>query len=93
MDIEVPEELRILANYRKVCSANCYSLDLILKSFNIVNYPNNASIVLFSDTYLHLLEGFSDDEQKRITDAAKQYGEDDEFEEDWDEFSEDTEED
>ena len=93
MDIEVPEELRILANYRKVCSANCYSLDLILKSFNIVNYPNNASIVLFSDTYLHLLEGFSDDEQKRITDAAKQYGEDDEFEEDWDEFSEDIEED
>lgn len=55
-NIVIPEEVRDLANYRKVCSKNCYSLYLILKSFNIVNFPNSSkSIVLFSDIYPELL--------------------------------------
>lgn len=66
MDIPIPEELRSIANYRKVCSANCYSLDLLLRSFNIVNYPNGKSIILFSDTYPQILQEITDEHRERI---------------------------
>jgi hypothetical protein len=57
MDIPIPTELRELADYRKVCLTNCYSLYLILKSFNIVVYPSSDnSQVLFSDMYPYLLK-------------------------------------
>ena len=57
MDIPIPTELRELANYRKVCLSNCYSLYLILKSFNVVIYPSSeSSSILFSDIYPQLLE-------------------------------------
>lgn len=57
-ELETPLELRRMANYRKVCKINCYSIELILRSFNLVNYPanNTVGITLFSDLYPHLLQ-------------------------------------
>jgi len=56
-NIGIPKEIREIANYRKVCAKNCYSLYLILKSFNIVNFPSTKNdIVLFSDIYTDILQ-------------------------------------
>jgi len=56
MDIPIPEELRSIADYRKVVATNCFSIYLVLKCFNIVNYTGGKSIVLFSDIYKSLLQ-------------------------------------
>ena len=53
LDIEIPTELRAITDYRKVCRINCFSLELILKSFNVINHPHEGT--LFSDTYPNLL--------------------------------------
>jgi len=86
MDIVIPSELRAIADYRKVCAANCYSMNLILNSFNIVNYPNGKRIVLFSDTYPELLQEITDEDRKRAIEEAEQYEEDlleEDDDEDW----------
>jgi hypothetical protein len=92
MDIPVPEELRPMADYRKVCAANCYSLELILRSFNIVNYPNGKEITLFSDIYHNLLQEITDEQQERIHREAAELR-DDETEEDEDDYEENYEDD
>lgn len=86
IDIPIPNEVRAIADYRKVCALNCYSLDLILKSFNITNYPNGKKIVLFSDTYQNLALEISDEQHREVqhqTDILAE--EEDEFDEedDW----------
>ena len=83
MDLEIPQELRAIANYRKVCSANCYSLDLILRSFNIVNFTHSKDIILFSDTYPELLKEITDDYRKFIAQEVDKFDDqtDEEFEE------------
>lgn len=73
MDIPVPEELRAVANYRKVCASNCFSLELILKSFNIVNYPNSKRIVLFSDIYPSIMQEITDEQRDQVTRTAAAY--------------------
>ncbi len=82
MDMNIPEELRAIANYRKVCSANCYSLILILRSLNITNYPKSKnSIILFSDTYPKLLCEVNDEYRERIARESDNY--EDSEEDDW----------
>ena len=86
MDIEIPEELRAIADFRKVCSANCLSLKLILRSFNIVNYPDKKGVILFSDTYPQLLKEITDEDRKRVIDEADMSIDDlleDDEDEDW----------
>ena len=86
MDIEIPEELRAIADFRKVCSANCLSLKIILRSFNIVNYPDKKGVVLFSDTYPQLLKEITDEDRKRVIDEADMSTDDlleDDADEDW----------
>ena len=86
MDVEVPEELRAIANYRKVCTANCRSLELVLKSLNIVNYPSKGRIVLFSDIYPQILQEITDEDRKRIIEEAENEEiifEDDDDDDDW----------
>lgn len=100
MDGGIPEELKAIANYRKVCSLNCYSLNLILKSFNLNNYPGTKKdIVLFSDTYPYLLQEITDADQERARKEAAEYVDDelewyeeDSDDEDDDDWSEDEEE-
>ena len=73
MDIDIPEELRAVANYRKVCSANCYSLILILRSLNITNYPKSKNnIILFSDTYLELATYVNDMYQANLLESVNE---------------------
>ena len=56
IDFVIPEELISISNYKKVIKTNCYSLELVLKSFNIVNFPTKHGVNLFSDTYSELLK-------------------------------------
>ena len=79
MDMDIPEELRNLANYRKVCASNCYSLELILRSFNITCYPNKKNKVLFSDMYPTILKELTDDRRKEIEQAAANYQDEEEY--------------
>ena len=89
MDMEIPAELRDIADYRKVCAANCYSLLLILRSVNIVNYPKSKkAIILFSDTYPDLTQEVNDEYRERIERESDNYEESDE--ENW--YEEDDEE-
>lgn len=90
MDIEIPEELRAIADYRKVCAANCYSMELILRSFNITCYPNKKSKVLFSDMYPHILKELENDSGRISTEITEEITEEDDFYEE-DEFDEDDE--
>jgi len=55
MDMPIPEELISITDYKKVIKANCYSLELVLKSFNVVNFPTKHGVNLFSDTYTEIL--------------------------------------
>jgi len=55
MDMTIPEELISITDYKKVIKTNCYSLELVLKSFNVVNFPTKHGINLFSDTYTEIL--------------------------------------
>ncbi len=89
-DMKLPEELRAISNYRKVCASNCYSLKLILESLNIVNYPNTKSITLFSDTYPHLLQELTNAYQERLNTEIENYSEKDDYEDEEDEEYFDT---
>jgi hypothetical protein len=94
MDMAIPEELRTIADYRKVCASNCYSLELILRSFNILGYPNKKNKVLFSDMYPTLLQELTDEQRREIRDSAQQFGDDEDYEEeDYDEEDDSEEED
>lgn len=91
MDMDIPAELRAVANYRKVCAANCYSLILILRSLNITNYPKSKNnIVLFSDSYPEHLQEINDEYRERIARESDNYQ--DSEEDDWIEEDSDEEE-
>jgi hypothetical protein len=94
IDITIPNEVRAIADYRKVCALNCYSLDLVLKSLNITNYPNSKKVItLFSDTYPNLVMEISDEQSRSVkqqTDTIAEE-EDDEWDEDDDDWFDDEE--
>lgn len=85
IDMTIPAELIEISDYSRVIKANCYSLELVLKAFNIVNFPTKHGINLFSDTYPELLtEVLKEIEYERASGQPDGYedDEDDEFS-DW----------
>lgn len=51
LNMDIPEEIRPLVDYRSIVYKNCFPIYVIYKSFGITNIGNNKKKLLFSDFY------------------------------------------
>ena len=81
LDIEIPQELRSIADYKKIIKGNSLPISLILSSFNIVNNSDSKTYNMYSDIYPELLEELQKENQHVYRESEESNDDEDEDDE------------